>query len=81
MAAVEGADFLYTDVWVSMGEPASAWGERIELLLPYQVNAGLMTATGNPEREVHALPARPAQHAKPRSAARSSTSGACRPSR
>jgi ornithine carbamoyltransferase len=57
-AAVEGADFLYTDVWVSMGEPASAWGERIKLLLPYQVNAELMKATGNPEvKFMHCLPA------------------------
>ncbi len=57
-SAVEGADFLYTDVWVSMGEPASAWGERIELLLPYQVNAELMKATGNPEvKFMHCLPA------------------------
>ncbi len=57
-SAVEGADFLYTDVWVSMGEPASAWGERIKLLLPYQVNAELMKATGNPEvKFMHCLPA------------------------
>ena len=40
-AAVEGADFLYTDVWVSMGEPAGEWDERIDELLPYQVNADL----------------------------------------
>ena len=58
MSAVDGADFLYTDVWVSMGEPASAWGERIKLLLPYQVNAELMKATGNPEvKFMHCLPA------------------------
>jgi ornithine carbamoyltransferase len=57
-STVEGADFLYTDVWVSMGEPASAWGERIELLLPYQVNAELMKATGNPGvKFMHCLPA------------------------
>jgi ornithine carbamoyltransferase len=57
-SAVEGADFLYTDVWVSMGEPASEWGERIKLLLPYQVNAELMKATGNPEvKFMHCLPA------------------------
>jgi ornithine carbamoyltransferase len=57
-AAVEGADFLYTDVWVSMGEPSSAWGERIKLLLPYQVNAELMKAAGNPEvKFMHCLPA------------------------
>ena len=58
MSTVEGADFLYTDVWVSMGEPASEWGERIKLLLPYQVNAELMKATGNPEvKFMHCLPA------------------------
>jgi ornithine carbamoyltransferase len=57
-SAAEGADFLYTDVWVSMGEPAAAWGERIKLLLPYQVNAELMKATGNPEAKfMHCLPA------------------------
>ena len=57
-SAVEGADFLYTDVWVSMGEPASEWDERIEQLLPYQVNAELMKATGNPEvKFMHCLPA------------------------
>jgi Aspartate/ornithine carbamoyltransferase, Asp/Orn binding domain len=57
-STVEGADFLYTDVWVSMGEPTSAWGERIKLLLPYQVNAELMKATGNPEvKFMHCLPA------------------------
>ena len=39
--AVAGADFLYTDVWLSMGEPAGEWDERIDLLLPYQVNAGV----------------------------------------
>ena len=58
MSTVEGADYLYTDVWVSMGEPASEWGERIKLLLPYQVNAELMKATGNPEvKFMHCLPA------------------------
>jgi ornithine carbamoyltransferase len=58
MSMVEGADFLYTDVWVSMGEPAAAWGERIKLLLPYQVNAELMKAAGNPEvKFLHCLPA------------------------
>ena len=39
---VVGVDFLYTDVWVSMGEPATTWDERIELLLPYQVNASVV---------------------------------------
>ena len=56
--AVEGADFVYTDVWLSMGEPASEWDKRIELLLPYQVNAAAMAATGNPEAKfMHCLPA------------------------
>ena len=55
---VKGADFLYTDVWVSMGEPAEKWAERIELLLPYQVNAEAMAATGNPDvKFLHCLPA------------------------
>jgi ornithine carbamoyltransferase len=57
-AAVAGADFLYTDVWLSMGEPASEWDERIDLLLPYQVNAEVMAATGNPATAfLHCLPA------------------------
>ncbi|MGH3156678.1 MAG: ornithine carbamoyltransferase, partial [Streptosporangiaceae bacterium] len=57
-AAVAGVDYLYTDVWVSMGEPPSEWDERIDLLLPYQVNAGLMAATGNPDTKfMHCLPA------------------------
>jgi ornithine carbamoyltransferase len=57
-AAVAGADYLYTDVWLSMGEPAGDWDERIDLLLPYQVNAGLMVATGNPAvKFMHCLPA------------------------
>ena len=56
--AVEGVDFVHTDVWVSMGEPVEAWGERIDLLLPFQVNAGLMAASGNPRvRFMHCLPA------------------------
>jgi len=56
--AVEGADFLYTDVWLSMGEPEERWGERVEQLLPYQVNRVLLDATGNPEvRFLHCLPA------------------------
>jgi ornithine carbamoyltransferase len=55
---VAGADFLYTDVWVSMGEPPSAWDERIDKLLPYQVNAALMAQTGNPAvKFMHCLPA------------------------
>ena len=59
---VKGADFLYTDVWVSMGEPKEVWAERIRLLTPYQVNAAAMAATGNPDDEVHALPAGVPQH-------------------
>ena len=56
--AVERADYLYTDVWVSMGEPAEAWDERIDLLLPYQVNGALLAATGNPAvKFMHCLPA------------------------
>jgi ornithine carbamoyltransferase len=56
--AVQGCDVLLTDVWVSMGEPAEAWGERIELLTPYQVNAEIMGATGNPDvKFMHCLPA------------------------
>jgi ornithine carbamoyltransferase len=54
---VAGCDFLATDVWVSMGEPEEAWGERIELLRPYQVNASVLEQTGNPEvRFLHCLP-------------------------
>ncbi len=57
-AAVAGVDFLYTDVWVSLGEPDELWDERIDLLLPYQVNADLVEATGNPHvRFLHCLPA------------------------
>src|SRR5260221_260683 len=47
-AGVEGADFLYTDVWLSMGEPPSEWDSRIDQLIPYQVNADVLAATGNP---------------------------------
>ena len=57
-AAVAGVDFLHTDVWVSMGEDPSVWGQRIELLRPYQVNRALIDATGNPEvKFLHCLPA------------------------
>ncbi|MBO9099621.1 MULTISPECIES: ornithine carbamoyltransferase [unclassified Rhizobium] len=57
-AAVKDVDFIYTDVWVSMGEPKEKWAERIKLLLPYQVNAALMARTGNPRtRFMHCLPA------------------------
>ncbi|WP_262064136.1 ornithine carbamoyltransferase [Streptomyces sp. STR69] len=56
--AVHGADFLHTDVWVSMGEPADTWRKRIELLLPYQVNDKTLAATGNPDVQfMHCLPA------------------------
>ncbi len=55
--AVKGADFLYTDVWVSMGEPDEIWAERIKLLKPYQVNAEVMEMTGNPDTKfLHCLP-------------------------
>ena len=55
---VDGCDFLYTDVWVSMGEPDSVWKERIELLLPYQINRKVMNLTGNPNvKFLHCLPA------------------------
>jgi len=55
---VKGCDFLCTDVWVSMGEPADVWKERIEMLQPYQVNAAAMRKTGNPDvKFLHCLPA------------------------
>lgn len=58
LSAVEGADFVHTDVWVSMGEPKEVWAERIELLTPYQVNMDLMKRTGNPNvKFMHCLPA------------------------
>ena len=57
-AGVKGCDFVLTDVWVSMGEPAEVWKERIGLLKPYQVNSALMAATGNPAcKFMHCLPA------------------------
>ena len=56
--AVKGVDFIHTDVWVSMGEPADVWKTRIELLTPYQVNAALMAASGNKQvKFMHCLPA------------------------
>jgi len=55
---VKGADYLYTDVWVSMGEPDSVWEERVRLLKPYQVNKKAMELTGNPDvKFMHCLPA------------------------
>lgn len=55
---VKGCDFLYTDVWVSMGEPAEVWKERIDMLKPYQVNKEMMEMTGNPKcKFMHCLPA------------------------
>jgi ornithine carbamoyltransferase len=58
LAAVAGADFVYTDVWVSMGEDDAVWKQRIDQLLPYQVNSALMRATGKPRSKfMHCLPA------------------------
>ena len=57
-SGVKDCDFLYTDVWVSMGEPEKVWKERIDLLKPYQVNAAAMEKTGNPNvKFLHCLPA------------------------
>ncbi|OOF34096.1 ornithine carbamoyltransferase [Salinivibrio costicola] len=57
-AAVKGCDFIYTDIWVSMGEPESVWAQRVADLTPYQVNPGLMAATENPDAKfMHCLPA------------------------
>jgi len=56
--AVEGADAIATDVWVSMGEPEQVWAERVELLRPYQVSAAVMAMSGNPDvKFMHCLPA------------------------
>jgi ornithine carbamoyltransferase len=55
---VRGVDFIHTDVWVSMGESKDVWKERVDLLRPYQVNAALLAASGNPQvRFMHCLPA------------------------
>ncbi|WBW97472.1 ornithine carbamoyltransferase [Oceanirhabdus sp. W0125-5] len=55
---VKGADFIYTDVWVSMGEAEEVWAKRIETLKPYQVNKEMMDMTGNPNvKFMHCLPA------------------------
>ncbi|NIF34400.1 ornithine carbamoyltransferase [Enterobacter sp. Cy-643] len=57
-AGVKGADFIYTDVWVSMGEAKEKWAERITLLRPYQVNSAMLALTGNPQvKFLHCLPA------------------------
>ena len=56
--AVSGADFVHTDVWVSMGEAKDVWDERVSLLTPYQVNAALLEKSGNPRvKFMHCLPA------------------------
>jgi ornithine carbamoyltransferase len=56
--ALNGTDFIYTDVWVSMGEPQDAWTERVKLLAPYQVNSAALDTTGNPKvKFLHCLPA------------------------
>ena len=63
--AAKGADVLYTDVWVSMGEPKDAWAERVSLMKPYQINAQVMKATGNPNvKFMHCLPAFHNEHTK-----------------
>ena len=54
---VKGCDFLYTDVWVSMGEPAEVWAERIKALLPYQVNKAVMDNASKDAIFMHCLPA------------------------
>jgi ornithine carbamoyltransferase len=55
---VDGCDFLYTDVWVSMGESQDAWDERVKLMTPYQINMQTIKATGNPHvKFMHCLPA------------------------
>jgi ornithine carbamoyltransferase len=62
---VDGVDFLYTDVWVSMGEPTEVWEERIHLLRPYQVNMPLVRMTGNPKvKFMHCLPGFHDRHTK-----------------
>ena len=57
MEATKGADVIYTDVWVSMGEPDSVWAERIKALMPYQVNAAMMENAGKQCKFMHCLPA------------------------
>lgn len=56
--AVKGVDFIHTDVWVSMGEPIESWGERVDMLMPYQVTMEVMKKSGNPRvKFMHCLPA------------------------
>ena len=58
VAGVKGVDFLYTDVWVSMGEPEEVWAERIKVMTPYQINMEMVKNTGNPNAKfMHCLPA------------------------
>ena len=57
MAATKNADIIYTDVWVSMGEPVEVWEERIQDLAPYQVNAAVMKNAGEQALFMHCLPA------------------------
>ena len=57
MKATKGADVIYTDVWVSMGEPDEVWAERIKLLTPYRVTEKLMKNAGEQCRFMHCLPA------------------------
>lgn len=65
LEAIQGVDFIYTDVWVSMGEPDAVWEERLRLLKPYQVNQALMTATNNPRTQfLHCLPSLHNTHTK-----------------
>ena len=64
-SGVQGVDFVYTDVWVSMGEPKEVWEERIHLLRPYQVNMHLLLLTGNPKvKFMHCLPGFHDRHTK-----------------
>ncbi|MGG4607352.1 ornithine carbamoyltransferase [Providencia sp. Me31A] len=63
VSGVAGVDFIYTDVWVSMGEPKENWAKRVSLMLPYQVNQDVINATGNPNvKFMHCLPAFHNQH-------------------
>ena len=64
-AGVAGVDFVYTDVWVSMGEPMEAWEDRIHLLKAYQVNMEVLRSTGNPDvKFMHCLPGFHDRHTK-----------------